>query len=171
MDHDEQVKTVYAHFGLASYLSQVLEHGIVNSMAYFHLIPSKAASIRSAEEWEKQVDDFMGGGFEKTLGGMIKALSAAVAIPPHLGELLSETQRRRNWLAHAYFRERASSLMTEVGRFQMIAELQDAQALFTRADAELEKIVLPLRKRYGLTDERLKKVVDRYLKEIANDIA
>jgi len=27
---DEHVKTVYAHFGLALYLAQVLEHGLAN---------------------------------------------------------------------------------------------------------------------------------------------
>ncbi|MDP1548243.1 MAG: hypothetical protein Q8L87_19690, partial [Anaerolineales bacterium] len=31
---DEQIKTVYAHFGLALYLAQVLEHGLANALIY-----------------------------------------------------------------------------------------------------------------------------------------
>jgi hypothetical protein len=37
---DEHVKTVYAHFGLAVYLAQVLEHGLVNALVFVDLLPS-----------------------------------------------------------------------------------------------------------------------------------
>tara|TARA_R110001583_G_C5419106_1_gene387649 strand:- start:39 stop:200 length:162 start_codon:yes stop_codon:yes gene_type:complete len=51
MDEGEHVKDVYAHFGLAMYLAQVLEHGIVNALVYTDLIPRRAKDIASSEQW------------------------------------------------------------------------------------------------------------------------
>ncbi len=69
-------------------------------------------------------------------------------------------------LAHGYFRDRAAEFMTKDGRDSMIAELEEAQSLFRRADSELEIAIKPLRKRYGHTEEKLKHDYDEYLKEI-----
>ena len=38
---DEHVKTVYAHYGLALYLAQCLEHGLANALVYVNLIPRR----------------------------------------------------------------------------------------------------------------------------------
>lgn len=166
MEKGEHVKEVYAHFGLATYLSQVLEYGVVLSMVYFSLIPANMGNLPSNEEWAKLVDKYLDGHLEKTFGGMIWSLTLATSVPDHLKILLSNSLTCRNWLAHNYFRERAAEFMTEVGRDQMIEELEEAQSLFKRTDAELELVVKPLRQRYGHTEERLQELYSEYLKEI-----
>jgi hypothetical protein len=168
MDAEEQTKEVYAHFGLAAFLAQVLEHAIVNAMVYLDLIPSKARKVPDAAAWTKAFDEFMEGHFEKTLGNLVRTLRALTEIPENLEALLRESLRRRNWLMHGYFRERAEQFVTDVGRDGMISELQEIQSLFDRTEKELETVIAPIRRRYGFSDERLAAFYKEYLKSIAD---
>ena len=47
MDYDdEQTRDVYAHYGLAMYLAQTLEHGIVNALVILRL-PEKDGALKN----------------------------------------------------------------------------------------------------------------------------
>lgn len=166
----EQVKEVYAQFGLAIYLSQVLEHGIGNALVYAYLIPNNIGKICSPNEWQQKFDLFLGTHFEKTLGRMISTLKTEVKIPNELESLLSTALKTRNWLAHHYFRDRSDEFMNEAGRMKMIAEIEEAQALFSRADRVLDAIIKPLRERHGFTDERFEQFFKEYCSERKIDI-
>lgn len=170
MDSAEQIKEVYAHFGLAIYLGQVLEHGIGNSLVYASLIPNNIGKIRSSAEWHEKFDQFLGAHFEKTLGRMIATLKCEVEIPDDLESLLSAALKTRNWLAHHYFRERADEFMNEAGRTKMIAELEEAQSLFSRADEALETVIKPLREKHEFTDKRFEQFFKEYCAERAIDV-
>jgi hypothetical protein len=78
---DEHVKTVYAHFGLAVYLAQVLEHGLVNALVCAELFPRHAGKTITKKEWEADFDAFMNQQFEQTLGRLIRGLKSATSIP------------------------------------------------------------------------------------------
>jgi|WetSurMetagenome_2_1015567.scaffolds.fasta_scaffold00300_15 hypothetical protein len=156
-NEDEHVKTVYAHFGLAVYLSQVLEHGLVNALVFLDLLPRRAGHSVPKQEWLKEFDAFMGRHFETTLGMLIRSLRGVISVPQDLQSLLADALYKRNFLAHHYFRERSAEFMTKNGRDEMILELQEAQALFNRADGKLNEAVRPVRERIGLTDEQLEK--------------
>jgi hypothetical protein len=146
MDYDdEQTRDVYAHYGLAMYLAQTLEHGIVNALVILRL-PEKDKYTR------QDIDEFMEGRFQKTLGALLKHLKSEVALPPDLESTLTEALNRRNYLAHHYFREKAESFVTRSGRAQMLQELQADQQLFERADEQLEKALTPFRAKHGVTD-------------------
>ncbi len=72
-EESSQIKDVYAHYGLAMYLAQCLEHGIVNALLYTKLIPqekSRAGVTRgfNSVDFEKRFDIFMDEQFELTLG-------------------------------------------------------------------------------------------------------
>jgi hypothetical protein len=45
-DEGEHIKEVFAHFGLALYLAQCLEHGIVNALSQLDLFTVQAPEIR-----------------------------------------------------------------------------------------------------------------------------
>ncbi len=169
MDAEEQTKEVYAQFGLAVYLVQVLEHAIVEAMVYLDLIPSKARKVPDAAAWAKTFDEFMEGHFKQTLGRLIQTLAALTTISPDLNELLTESLRRRNWLMHSYFRERAEKFMTELGRDSMLSELQEIQGLFDRTEKALDRAMAPIRQRYGFTDDRLSAYYDEYLRKVRDD--
>ena len=52
----------------------------------------------------------------------------------------------------------------------MIAELEEAQALFGAADKALEAVVRPIRQRYDYTDEVLAMLEEQMLKEARGEL-
>ena len=166
---EEQVRDVYAHFGLAVYLAQCLEHGIANALVFADLIPQKADHFPAREQWDEDFDAFMGSKFQATLGRLIEQLREVTQIEPDLEALLKRALQRRNWLAHHYFRERAEALVSQEGRRAMLEELQEAQQLFQKVDAMLFEVVRPIRERFGITDQVLEEWMQRYQAEIMRD--
>ncbi len=151
----EEVKEVYARFGLAFYHAQVLEHSIVNALLILDLIPTRRHNVSSQDEWESIVEAFMGHHFEATMGRMIQNLRSVTEVPSDLEVRLRDALRRRNWLAHDFFRERAVELTTSAGRDQMISEVDECRACFEASDERLEEIVTPVRNKVGITDQLL----------------
>ena len=96
-------------------------------------------------------------------------LSSVIPVPPDLEGMLREALSMRNWLAHEYFRERATDFMTERGRDRMIDELEAARAMLQRADARLNALIRPVRKKYGLTEEKIQKIYDEMLAKAGGD--
>ena len=169
-DKDEHVKNVYAHFGLAMYFAQVLEHGLVNTMMCAELLPRRAGKPVPKKAWEAEFDAFMNEQYQKTLGRLIHALKNATSVPPDLEGLLTEALEKRNYLAHHFFRERAEAFMSWKGREKMIEELHGAQKLFDDADARLTVVERQLREKYGLTDDRLRPWEEKHIKSFERDI-
>jgi hypothetical protein len=166
---DEHVKTVYAHFGLALYLAQVLEHGLANALMCAGLLPRRAGKPVPRKQWEVEFDAFMDQQFEQTLGRLIQSLRTATSVPTDLENILADALKTRNFLAHHFFRERAESFMSRDGREKMIQELERAQKLFEVADERLSAVAKPLREKYGLSDERLKPFEEEYFKRFNRD--
>jgi AcrR family transcriptional regulator len=166
----DQVKTVYAHFGLALYLAQVLEHGLANALMCTELIPRRAGNPVPRKKWEAEFDAFIEQQFKHTLGRLIQHLDSTTPVPDDLEELLTAALVKRNFLAHHYFRERAEAFMSHRGREEMIAELQEAQKLFERADDRLNQVITPLCERYGLTDDKLRPFMDEYMSRFSHDL-
>jgi len=148
MKRDDLVRETYAHFGLAMYNAQVLEHGIVNAMVVARM-PERDKITRSG------IDAFMNRQFDSTLGQLVRELQRYVEVPNDLEESLRKALSRRNWLAHDYFRERAEDFVTDAGCHRMIEELGVAQRLFQGVDEKLTGLVRPIREKFGLTDEAI----------------
>src|SRR5260221_10364416 len=119
-DHNDHVRDVYAHFGLAVYMAQVLEHGIANALVMLEHIPQKVGAVRNKEEWEQSVDVFYEQQFEKTLGQLVNALELHTSVNESVKGMLRECLCSRNFLAHRFFRERAAEFMNAKGRDAMI---------------------------------------------------
>ena len=167
MEHDpsEHVKEIYAHFGLAIYLAQVLEHGLVIALVYADLMPNRKPHHTRAD-----FDLFMDKHFETTMGRMIQNFKKHVAVPTEFEQLLLDARTKRNFLAHHYFRERADDFMKEAGREKMILELKTAQELFERTDDTLSEVVRPLREKLGFTDEKVEASYREYIAKIGPDL-
>jgi hypothetical protein len=102
--------------------------------------------------------------FEKTMGRMLTAFRSVTTVPEELDRLLCQALQKRNWLAHDFFRERATQLLDSAGRNQMLAEIDECRAQFTAADQGLDAIVAPLRNAAGVTDDML----ERAFQELAS---
>ena len=156
----DEIKEVYAKFGLAMYFAQVLEHGIVNALVSLDLIPNRRKHAPTPEEWSATVDSFMSRHFEKTMGRMLRELRSVTLVPSDLEDLLRDALRRRNRLAHDFFREHAEDLITSSGRSAMLAGVDECRAVFEAADRRLDEVVAPMRRAVGLTDEVIAREFD-----------
>jgi hypothetical protein len=167
-DEGEHHKSVYAHFGLAIFSAQCLEHGLVNALVFIDLIPNHPRPVRSAEDWQRSFDGFMDREFEKTLGQLIRKLAGVATVPTNLASKLENALRLRNWLAHDYFRERATEWLSREGRDRMISELEEYGKSFVEADRLLSATFKPVRENYGFTDERLQREYQEYIAKSAS---
>jgi hypothetical protein len=117
VNRDDLVGDTYAHFGLAIFKAQALEHGVVNAMVVARM-PDRDRINR------RDIDAFMDRQFEQTLGQLLRELKKYTSVPDDLSQILAGALSTRNWLAHDYFRDRAADFVTDAGCHGLIAELQ-----------------------------------------------
>ena len=148
-DIEPDVKTTFAHFGLAYYQSSVLEHEIVNVLAVNRL-------VRAREDAEQLLSDPFDDKFKDTMGRLIKQLESLTAADPSLANDLVEALRLRNDLAHRFWRERSEDFCSDEGRAKMIDYLIKARKHFEDIDRRLtETIGTESLRRSGLTVENV----------------
>jgi hypothetical protein len=147
-------REVYAHYGLALYMAQVLEHGIINLAAWTGV---RDGTIRSFEESEADSAEL----FKMTMGKLSQALVSRRSDVDRLQEELTRAVRLRNFLAHRYFRERVGAFRTEDGMNQMIEELDEAAAFFREVDAKLAPLTRQIIEAMG---------IDKHMPEVLEEV-
>jgi len=166
----EQCKEVYAYFGLAIYSAQCLEQAMIHLIVFLDHFPKAVPNFTTAERWEADFDKFFDGESQKTMGQLLGRLQK-IGVP--YGELqikLKAALKKRNWLAHSYFSERAMEFMSETGRNKMIIELEQAIEYFKSIDEEVSSIFYKIADTYGLTDEVFKGIMNEMLMESKSDL-
>jgi hypothetical protein len=162
----DQVREVYAHFGLAVYAAQVLEHGLVNFVLVSRTIGSVFATLDERDTFEAEL-------FGSTMGRQLRHALAEVPIADADVELLQAALRTRNFLVHDYFRERAADMLSESGRNRMLAELDEMRDELCAADGSLSAVTYTLMERAGLTREEVElqlEAMKRLVVKIDDDI-
>jgi hypothetical protein len=148
-DLEPDVKTTFAHFGLAYYQASVLEHEIVNVLAVNRL-------VRARKDAERLLSDPWNDRFKEMMGKLIKQFANLTQADPSLASDLVEALRLRNDLAHNFWRERAEDFCSDEGRAKMIAYLIEARNHFQDVDRRLtESIGTPSIQQSGLTAEHI----------------
>lgn len=165
---DAQVREVYSRYGLAMFMAQALEHGMVNAMLVLRLLPT-VDSFTDRESWNVAFDEFHDAHFAKTFGNMIRALERISAIPDQLITRLRNAKIHRDRLAHRFFRDHAENFSSDHGRVLMIADCERLIELFRGIDAEIDALTLGVRTQFGITDERVREYADK-LKAKANNL-
>jgi hypothetical protein len=118
---DPGAAEVYAHYGLAMGMGQMVEHELATVLVLLGKEPYQR------ELFLKEIED----GNRKTLGQLKDQLAKTGA--PVLGiTYLERVVKTRNLLAHHFFRDadRSVRMNTETGRAKLIAELDDATREF-----------------------------------------
>ncbi len=140
----QRIKDVYTYFGVAIYYAQCLERTIAISMAtVFGPGPQKITRV--------QFDILLESHFKKTLGKLIHELRNGSSISDDFESILSEALKKRNWLAHHYFWDRAQKFQTEEGQKDMKEELQEIADYFEKIDKILTLIITNWGKKHGIT--------------------
>jgi hypothetical protein len=152
-----QIREVYAQFGVAIYMAQALERTLGIALATVYRSGPRRIT-------RGQYDSLLQSNFEKTLGQLVAKLRKSVAIPRESEDMLSEALRKRNWLVHDYFWERAASFNRPEGRQSMIDELKTLIEYLEEVDARFTAIVEEWGDKHGVTqatvDREMKKLMD-----------
>ncbi|WP_454885898.1 hypothetical protein [Sphingomonas oryzagri] len=159
-----QCREVYARFGLAMSQAQVLEHGMVNTMLVFTLMPTMR-SHPDETSWQAAFDRFYDVELGKTFGNMLRGLTSIESFPAELLERLRAAKTDRDHLAHRFFREHDMDFMTREGRTRMIVECETLIEQFTELDHDIETFAEQQRQRYGFTKEWIDEKVDAMVAE------
>ena len=122
-----QIRDVFAWFGAAVFQAQGLERQLaINLAAHYGTDP---AIVTKAD-----FDELLEMLFSKTLGSLTQSATDLPEITTSERNELEEALRKRNWLAHNYFWEKAIDFLSESGRASMIEELRDAAHQFEQLD-------------------------------------
>ncbi len=156
-DESWQTREIYAKYGLAMYLAQCLETGLVNLLVYLEV--KDGDKINSVD-----IDLFMEENYEKTLGRLINSLKQAMEISENLETELKGLLEIRNCLAHRYFRVKAIDFMKKDGRQHMLSELESVISKLQNGDKKIDSIISVMREQYGITDEMISDDVENLLR-------
>ena len=136
----DQIRQVYAKYGVAMYYAQVLEHGLAN-----FIVASRAGEtgIDPQRLWDEL--------FAMTMGQQMRQALMEAELSNTLIDRLKRALRIRNVLAHHYFRERAEQMLSVHGRISMLDELEDMRAELEATDNALEPITHRLLEAKGVS--------------------
>jgi hypothetical protein len=166
----EHCREVYAYFGLTIYSVQCLEQAMVHLIVFLDHFPKAVPIFSTTEKWEEDFDKFFDGERQRTMGQLLGRLQKLGIPCEELKTKLKEALKKRNWLTHSYFSDRAMEFMNENGRNKMILELGQAAEYFKSIDEEVSSIFYQVAETFGLTDEVFKKIMDEMLVESKSDI-
>ena len=158
------IREVYARYGLAMYMAQVLEHAMVNALLIIKFLPTRVSHIDSSS-WESSFDLFYTNEFEKTFGNILRTLQKTNFLPDTVINKISSAKIIRDELAHKFFRENATNFLLESGRIKMITYCEDASKKFREADEALEEFCQPYRVKYGMSDEWVQEKFEEMVSE------
>ena len=147
-DAVEQLREVYAAYGVAAYQAQCVERQLAILLATRYG-PDIQRNLR------EQQDELLETLFQQTLGGLIVTLRESVHVPKSVEARLRDAQAKRNWLVHNYYWERVGHLLSDSGRRSMAQELHTMAEEFKELHQHLIRIARNWAEEHGITDEDL----------------
>lgn len=156
-DEEQLIKDVYCHYGLASYIAQCFEQELVIFLSFIDIFELKKDPIESVDYVFKKYQSI-------TCGKLIHALQNAVELSSKTIDLVQAAHKKRNYITHRFFYDKAVSFMSENGRIEMIYELNEARLLFQKAESSLHHHLEPLLKKHGVNQDLLNDAFEKLLK-------
>jgi hypothetical protein len=159
----EQIREVYAFFGLAMNKAQNLEEGLAMFIAVFG-----DSKLMTAWDYDARFAE----SFESTFGTLVTKF-AELSRPNHeeLNEQLKKAADDRNFLAHHYFWDRTVQFCSFEGRAQMIEELLRMGNRFESLDKELRQLARGIAQQRGLKREDLQARIAAHKEELLSGAA
>jgi hypothetical protein len=175
-DKGEHVKEVFAYFGRAYYIANVFEAGLALAVVQLDFLTEvletvKRTGLKSFDRtsYENEFDAFINRQHAQTLGNLIKRVQSLADMDMSLKDLIAEAKKRRDFVAHHFFRERSEAFVTRCGRDEMIHELEIAHELFFAADRALAKFMEPHLNRLGMNNTMIEAHTAKYLESLVID--
>lgn len=169
-DDGEHVKEVFAYFGRAYYAASCVETGLAMAMLYVDFLAKAREDFRRAgrktfdrAQYEADFDAFLANQHAQVMGSLIKRVNAATSLSEDLKSKVADANRRRNFLSHHFWRERAVEFSHRRGRDQLIDELNGEAEFFIAVDHQLDTEMLPVRDAIGLSEEVLERHMANFI--------
>lgn len=159
----EQIREVYAYYGLAMYWAQCVEQSIFQQLLFFDHFPKAIASYTSSEKWVAEFDSYETRELGQTMGKLIRRLQEVGLPNEDITNVLAEVLQLRNWLAHSYFSDRALEFTTTKGREEMLEELDGVRDKLQKCAINLDSVSLPAAQSLGFTEEMRQKVTQEMI--------
>ncbi len=154
----EQIREVYAWFGLTMFHAQCLERQLAIILATKYVPDPTRVSITA-------FDNILEGLFSRTLGQLVNEVGTLAELSGGEEERLQKALRKRNWLAHQYFWERSIEFLFESGRTSMIKELQELTDSFHTLDELFTNKTIEWGETFSITQQLLDKELERLVRE------
>jgi hypothetical protein len=148
----EEIKEVYARFGLAYYEAECIHRGLCNLYSFLQM-PSRGPITR------QRVEEHLRDSFDLTLGQLIRTVLPRLAYD--LQRDLQHALKDRNFLAHHFWYERSHLFGTTGGINRMLEELSAYILEFEEVDERLNILLVPYLERVGATPELLGGIMER----------
>lgn len=162
-----QIREVYSRYGLAMYMAQVLEHGMVNATIVMRTLPTRRAHPDEAS-WHAAFDRAYKTGLGLTYGNMLKELTAITDFPRPLLAQLQAAKEDRDVLAHRFFRQNDLAFMNQDGRTAMIASCEARVKLFKTLSDDIGAFVAPIAAQHGISQEWIDRATEHSLEDARN---
>ena len=157
---DDLIKEVYARFGLAYYLSECLNSGLVTLAVLLDFGEPRYMTRPRFEEKLMYSSSL-------TLGQLIQVLETKVS--QDLLEKLRGANEKRNYLAHRFWFEQVSLMTTVKGIGEMIALLGEVQDSFEKVGSEVQDLCIAKLHGIGITNEDLQESLEEVLRNEDTD--
>lgn len=161
---EEQIREVYSRYGLAMYMAQVLEHGMVNADIVMRTLGTRATHADEAG-WHAAFDAAYEVGLARTYGNMLKQIERLDGFPPNLLARLRQAKEDRDVLAHRFFWQHDVAFLSSQGRTAMIAWCEVRVELFKELSDEIDAFIRPIRERHGISEEWIEQAMELSLKQ------
>jgi hypothetical protein len=168
-NYDPQLVELFARFGQAVYMANVVEDQLVLTLMQLKFARTKEAFVKAkgkgfdrakvAAEW----DAYEKGQRNNTMGQLKNLVKDSADFDDALKKRIEDAKDRRDFLAHRYWVQNAVTMQTKEGREKMIAELIKDADTFEKLAADIEAAMKPVREKLGVKDEELDAAVEKQL--------
>jgi hypothetical protein len=143
-----QINAVFACFGTAAQRAQNFENGLAKFLLVFNQIAERSLRL-------EDLNSVKGDLHKRTMGQLMKQLSKHVTFADDTYQRYFEKAlQNRNFLMHQFFLNGDAKLRTEVGRFELLAELVQMEQIFERARIAMNAMRIALCEKLGLDPGR-----------------
>jgi hypothetical protein len=171
-DDDQQVIEVFARFGRAMYMANVVEDQLVLTLMQVQFMRTKEDFVRAQgkgfdratieAEWNAYEKDQR----KKTMGELRNLVKTSADFDEALKKRIDDAKARRDFLAHNYWREQALAMQTKEGREKMIAELTADTETFEKLAGDIREAMEPVRQKLGIKEEKLDALVEKQMANV-----
>ena len=157
----ELMEPVFLELGKAVYICQCFESSLCFLLSLIAHESAEGEDGAFQASW-----DFHS---KKTLGNLLKSLREIIEVPDDLDSFLGEGVTKRNEIVHGFLTRHAERLANPKERLKIEQELVMLKQEVKRRDIVVNKLIDTLLKKYGTSNNQLKRNADRLWEHLNPD--